>query len=52
MENWTRITTNVREVRALLSIRQDVRPEAEAHQIARAADVTPRINWRQMRVPR
>ncbi len=49
LQNWVRLTTTLQEQGGkLLAIRQDVRPEPEAWQIARAAGLTPRIHRRQM----
>ena len=53
MDDWRRVTTNLKEVGGeQVSIRQDVRPGAEAQQIARAAGVTPRLDRRQVRAPK
>lgn len=49
LQNWVRLTTTLQEQGGkLIAIRQDVRPEPEAWEIARAAGLTPRIHRRQM----
>lgn len=50
LANWVRITTTLCEAAgSQTAIRQDVRPNADAFEISRAAGVTPRIHRRQFR---
>ena len=50
LANWVRITTTLQEVGgSQICMRQDVRPDAAAFEISRAAGVVPRLHRRRIR---